>query len=62
MSACLDFTDSEREVARRELARMPDDLRRRVHGIAQGHGATTLDAMTFLIHQAQCAECAGPPS
>ena len=44
-------TEREREAARRELAKMPPDLLRRVHEIAADGGVDTLDVMAFLIHE-----------
>lgn len=49
----FDGTEREREAARRELAKMPADLLAEVHAIAERQGVSALDAMTFLIHDAQ---------
>ena len=47
----VQFTDEELSAARRELVRMPDDLRRRVHAIAERGGVATVSVMAFLIRQ-----------
>lgn len=45
------LTEEERAAARRELARMPDDLRRKVHDIAHARRVDTVDGLAWFIRE-----------
>jgi hypothetical protein len=55
-SGAYAMTDEERAAARRELARMPDDLRRRVHDISRRRGVDTVDGLAWYIREERKAE------
>lgn len=45
------FTEEELSAARRELARMPENVLRRTHVVAQQRGVETVAAVAFLIRE-----------